>query len=566
MKGLNLAGFKKLKEDKKMVTMGHPSGHTIMIAKSAVSPLQRKQLEKLPVHMANAGIVGDPNAEPDEDSDAPSQQQAPDSDSGNFSLPTHDWGAIGSKIASNAADAASALAPNPSGALGSNTPSIPLIDRILPPAGAAEVGPTLSDADPNLPGKGTPVGSGNTPNPNSKASPMPSGSNQTVDIPGAYQQGLKAIGEERDLKAKLADADAPLQQQKIQDSQALNDDLKTNMQAMQKHNDDFAAYNAANPIDPKHYVENMGAGQKVATALGLIFGGLSGGLNHTGVNPASEWLNNQINRDIQGQRERLDQQKTVLGANQSLYNDQIMANNATRINMNDLYDQKMKLAATKLGTPQAQQAYDDQSSQWKLKNAQLLQQNAIRGTVLQGLKNGSSAITPRALGMAQFMTPEEAQKEQASVDKQNQSIATAKNIFTQLNDLQKPSHALWDLQTNRKVAALHAQLLPLVQSEDPSSRLSDIALQNEIAPFQIGKTDSSSVVTNKLQGVLNLIKQKHAGETPNTGQIAPQALPNYNVMTKETPAPQGPSVGDIRYIKGQKVQIVNAKGDYKPVK
>lgn len=60
MKGLNLSSFKKTAEDAKSATMVHEDGHKIVIAKGALSALQRKQLERLPIHMYDAGYVQDP--------------------------------------------------------------------------------------------------------------------------------------------------------------------------------------------------------------------------------------------------------------------------------------------------------------------------------------------------------------------------------------------------------------------------------------------------------------------------------------------------------------------------
>lgn len=50
MKGLNLASFKKMKEDKHSATMIHENGHTLVISKGSLPAGQRKQLESLPMH------------------------------------------------------------------------------------------------------------------------------------------------------------------------------------------------------------------------------------------------------------------------------------------------------------------------------------------------------------------------------------------------------------------------------------------------------------------------------------------------------------------------------------
>lgn len=57
MKGFNLSKFKKIKEDKDWATLIHEDGHSINIAKAPLSPIQRKQLENLQMHMAQGGKV-----------------------------------------------------------------------------------------------------------------------------------------------------------------------------------------------------------------------------------------------------------------------------------------------------------------------------------------------------------------------------------------------------------------------------------------------------------------------------------------------------------------------------
>jgi hypothetical protein len=53
MKGLSLAGYKKIHEDKDWATLIHKDGHKIMIAKAPLSPIMRKQVENLETHQQN---------------------------------------------------------------------------------------------------------------------------------------------------------------------------------------------------------------------------------------------------------------------------------------------------------------------------------------------------------------------------------------------------------------------------------------------------------------------------------------------------------------------------------
>lgn len=114
----------------------------------------------------------------------------------------------------------------------------------------------------------------------------------------------------------------------------------------------FKQYMNQNPINPKAYQENMNTGQKVSTAIGLFLGGFKQGLVG-GNNPAMDFLNHQIDRDINGQKARADQQRTIWGAYRDLYGDSNVTNNLARASMLDLYNNKMKQVALQLNTPQA---------------------------------------------------------------------------------------------------------------------------------------------------------------------------------------------------------------------
>jgi hypothetical protein len=523
MNGFNLAQFKKVKEDKQTVTMGHPDGHTIMISKAALPTLQRKQLERMPVHMANAGIV-------DSSGDAPPEHVLDSRDPNDTPPPPVDAPAVNPNTpASGGSDSAAAGASLGIPGATADTAATPDTNLLASNDNAqAEAMAANATAPGAAPAATAPANSG--------AAQVDKDGNP-IDLNASYVQGQQAISEHQDVASQLAANDADIQARDIAARQDLQTQATANLAALQKHKDDFTNYIQAHPIDPNHYLENMGTGKKISTAIGLMLGGLSGGLTGTGINPAQQWLNAQIERDIEGQKSRMDQQKTILGANQELYGDQNIALNMARTNMNDLYDRQIQQEATKLGTPAAKAAADAAHSQFAMANYQNLQQASIRQTAMQAIKNGGAGIDPVTLGHAGLMDPGEATKEQASLDKQKQSIATAKNIYAQLSKLQVPGNAL-NFQANRQVNALHAQLLPLIQSEDPSARLTEEALKNELEPFTSGKLDNTAVATGKLQGVLNLIKQRHAGETPNFSRLAPLALPNYNVLTQAQKAVQ----------------------------
>ena len=498
MKGFNLSNFKKKKEDKKTVTMEHPDGHTITISKASLPALQRKLLEKLPLHM-------------DEGGDTPGANSTP---------------SIG-----EAAD----------------TSSMPPTVASPNPITAWAFGPVGGTKDEQVPNAGAeldrinamPSSAGNVPSPdNTQRAPaqapnqsgtgmMPVGTSSPVDINKAYQQGLGAIKETQDVSAQMSQQRAQQEEKYLADSKELNDNYAQNLQQYQNNQKEALDMYKSGQINPNEYLDNMGTGGRIATAIGLMLGGISGGLNRTGVNPAAQYLNEQINRNIDAQKANLDQKKTLLGINRQVYGDNLQAEQATRGQLLDQYNHQIQLAAAQLGTPQAKATADAQSAQYAMEHAQLLQSMAMRSSVLNGIKTGSTAITPLALGNgAGLMSPEQALKEQSSVDKQNQAIANTNSIFDQLAHEQTAGNLL-NLNSSARVRQLKAQLFPQLQSQEESKRLSSEVIDKLLDPFVTKTIESGDTDNSARFGVLNLVKQGHAGETPVTSQYAPQALPKY---------------------------------------
>jgi len=271
---MNLAGFRKTAEDKKSVTMAHPSGHEIKIAKGAVSALQRKQLERLPVQkMADGGAASAVDDFVDQDKGASIPSAAPDAS------PEPALSADKFSSAVKAQDAG--VDPN------DNTPPDPALSADkFSTAVKAQDGDALPEAETNLPGQGTVVGQAPSAAAPPASAPKVAGG---LDLTKSYNQGQRAIVEQQKVASDLAAADAKIQTKDLVDRQALNDMATQNLKDFTAHKDDFANYVKSNPIDPKHYQENMSTGAKVSTAIGLLLGGFTGGFNKTGVNPAADW-------------------------------------------------------------------------------------------------------------------------------------------------------------------------------------------------------------------------------------------------------------------------------------
>lgn len=516
---INLKDAKKISGDKDSSVFHLPSGHQIKIAHSALPAIQRKALEKMPIHLdegtdsVNAAIDSDAN----NGASAPAQEPQPQSNE-----------TIADKINNNEYD--------PLGMMAQSQPQSDESQAPIQDQGAPVQSPG-----------GNPQG----------AAPM-----QSVDLNKAYQQGLTGLSQQRDVEEQESAANAKIEQDDIDAKQNLMDNTQRNFINFQNEQKNFISDLQNSHIDPKHYQENMSAGQKVGTAIGLFLGGLSTPFTHQG-NPALEFLNKQIDRDIEAQKANMENKKTIFGANQSLYHDSVMAENATRAQMNDIYLQKMKLAANQIDTSAAQAKYNMAASQYTMQNANLLQQNAIRGAVLHQMNTtGGQGVSAIDLGNAGFMNPEQAQKEQASLDAQKNAISRAKDLYGQLEKEQTVTN-LANPQSYKRVEALKSELINTVMSASPSKHLTRESVEMQVNPLMPHTMETQKTGATQINAILNMIGQG-ADSTPVTAKYAPNALPKYPYQ--QAAQQQQYQVGQKLFVNGQPVQIINAKGDYRPVK
>jgi hypothetical protein len=102
---------------------------------------------------------------------------------------------------------------------------------------------------------------------------------------------------------------------------------------------------AAHYINPNAYMQGLGTGGRIATAIGLILGGAGGGITGQG-NPALAVLNQQIDRNLEAQRSNLGARENLLSALGKQYENQTVRDNMFRmINAHVVSDQLLQSAA-----------------------------------------------------------------------------------------------------------------------------------------------------------------------------------------------------------------------------
>lgn len=295
---LNLSKVKKIGSDKNSSTFLHPSGHKITIAHSAISALQRKQIDKLPVHKYAEGSKDGPVSS-DDSLMSPSPEPSPSASSDQIDQSQP----VDTSAVDDSAQAALESKPNVS---------------------AEDEGVQTA-----LPSPQAPI-----------SQSMGEQENALNAQKAAYQ--AQAAGSGQNINSALASTQAqidrlPTQEDLYKEYKAKNDAL-------------FNAY-ASKKVDPDKILNDAGIGGRVAAGIALIIGGAGGRGNG---NVAMDVINNKINNSIKAQENAQNQSLNLYKMNQEIYGNSVQAANATREQYLTAFKAKLEAAAANTSNLQAQ--------------------------------------------------------------------------------------------------------------------------------------------------------------------------------------------------------------------
>lgn len=425
---MDFSKYKKVKEDKQSTTMQSDAGHTITLMHAKMPRIQIEQLKRL--KMGDGGRVG---------LHIPIEKRAKLADAG--------------EVGDAAAEQDVSVQDSPIQApQGQPNPAVNMVPADVP----AEV-PAQQSYAPNV-------------------NPQTGQTN-----PGAVNANSQAVAQNQgQVNAAAAQAEIPqnvayikaMQQVAQQQQEAYND--------IAKHTSDFAQHMQG--VDPQHFVKSMPGGEKVLTSLGLLIGGFTQGY-HGGNNAASDWLNNQINKDIDAQKNAQDVNKTVYGAYRDLYGDSKAATAATKASMADIYAQMGKQIALKYGTQNAMIAAQNLANTAASATPKLLKEGAVDLTNLPGGR-GMGAPAP-----AGGHTPQGAKKQ---------------GNYILAPDAQHKLDALAWRATYDPAAAAQ---LPIAQQQHQSAVQAEKALQeiDRIFPLAAQSTTTSGSIANAIEDTVGEI-------------------------------------------------------------
>jgi hypothetical protein len=550
----DLKGFKKVSSDAHHTTLQHPNGHMIKIAHQPLSPKMRKDLDSLPaqeIKMAEGGKVPGGNGSPSIDSDKAKQMSDSSQESGwqpqkwvqNLKeglgiekpkpAPSQNYADGGDvnqdtpeKIAQDAAaQAPSEPAPQPAPA------APPVVVNVQAPQPIPNM-PTPQPTPAAPPVQAQPAQQPPAVAPQQAPQQPPQGGYDpygTQAYGQAYGKGLNeekagifgeanAAAQQGQAEAKALSQAAAAQQQAKQTYQDHFNELDNERKAVQK---DYSNGH----IDPNHYLNSMGTGQKIATAIGLILGGAGAGV--TGQNPAMDFLKMQINNDIEAQKADMNKKENLLSANFKQFGNLKDATDMTRVMQNDIVSNQIKQAAAQATSPMARAKALEAAGKLDMESAGVVSQLAMKKSLLSGMQSGH--IDPAKV--VNMVVPSD---QRAAANKElteAQGMVSAKDnllaSFDKLTELNTIGHSITSpLQTSRAVAAIRDPLIASL-SKETAGRFTDSDAKMVGALFP-AKGDSNEVIATKKAQLNKLISEKMHFPILETYGISPSNMGRYS--------------------------------------
>ncbi len=275
-------------------------------------------------------------------------------------------------------------------------------------------------------------------------------------------------------------------------------------------------------IDPNRYLGSMDTGARIQTGIALALGGLGGAL-HGGGNQALDFINKQIDRDIEAQRADLGKKETLLSATMRKYGNLQDATNMARLFM---------LAGTQTGIDAAQAKANSQialargqqlSGALEAQMAPLIQQSAMRSMLLgsnsgdRHLASASKLIKEDPASFVAALVPTEKQGEVAkSIDAAKNTKRMGGAIIKSFDEAAKENTVLRTgagmLRTPASVYALHQSMQPTFADLEGTVR--QAAMDNTFKNITPMPGDMDSTVARKRQSLVDYLQSKASATLP----------------------------------------------------
>ncbi len=412
--------YKYVSEDDNVYNVEHPDGSQFSIAKDAVGPGVHKQIKALePAELKEVTL--------DESDPKKSKEKFAPEDQSEFGKNFRDF--IGWKTKEDA--------PTPN----ETPPATTRFDEYntqstLPvaPAAIPEIARSVAEAH-QMPAVASPQA----------PAPQP----VIEQDPFAIQGQALDVAKQANTEMGQAAAAGGQQQAKVwQDYAKQVSDIDTKYQPMEdrlnKQNQELYGAIQNQKIDPNRLWNNMGAGNKVLSAISIILGGVGAGMQGNGAqNMALGVIEKEIDRDIDAQKAELGKKQTLFSENLRRLGDARAARSATKAQLMSVAQAQANSIAARSGSAEAMAKAKLLNSQVDLQKAAYVRQAKMFSMISEeGQSNPEKLISylrvydpPKAKEMEARYVPGVGMASVPVSEKARDELATRQNLQSQVHKL-----------------------------------------------------------------------------------------------------------------------------------
>lgn len=265
-------------------------------------------------------------------------------------------------------------------------------------------------------------------------------------------------------------------------------------------------------IDPQRFMGKMDTGAKVATAIGLILGGMH---VEGGENQAAKYLQDQINADIEAQKADLGKKENLLAYNLKQTGNLKDAYQLTQANMLGMAEMQLKQAALRAQNPiQAEQA-NMEAAKLNMQQVQLIGPIKQKQETLKGLYGGE--VDPATA--ISVVVPEneqaKAREELAMMQGYNDTVKAVKDIFARAKEAGSISSSIPFSGAKAAFEGAQTQVNSVIrQGMKGQGAITDNEEKSLINPQLPGKYDTVRQLEEKEKSILSTLKMKVGSGTP----------------------------------------------------
>lgn len=354
---------------------------------------------------------------------------------------------------------------------------------------------------------------------------------------GGYESLLRKQGAlEGDLAATQAKliGDQQMEMQKLQASQ------QAHAMEYEKQANAIAQELSTGGIDANRYWNSKSDLGKASTAIGLILGGIGGGLNKTGQNVALDFLNKNIDRDIESQKADRQNKTSLLNQLTQKYGSQMQGEAMLRASLQAKLANELAAAAAKTNDPlarnRAEQAIMAIKQQQAATMAPVIQERAITEVLQKG-------ANPRDYGIN--MSPELAKRAVPGFGLANDPELAKKLNAEVIPAYQQSLGALQQLKSMGRTINPNTRAL----AESLQSQLMGMQRENILGPGTVNESERAiikQIIANptnlmeinaqgRLDLVKNIIEKGTAARLKQAGLSMPQQQAQQQVQIQFKP-------------------------------